>query len=370
MNWKILYRYIQGDCTRQELRKLGNWIQEDPANEDFFTSFIEGNNEEEEIQFDSEVKAAWDEFKKNNLEMTPKAIKGTGPSDPLDLSLHRSVERKNKKRRHGIAFWSFSVAAVMLLLFALVFVVRQFSVLDESKSQEKESFQEISTVRGQRSNLKLSDGTKVVLNSSSSLRIPKNYGKETRTVYLDGEAFFEVKHDEQNPFIVVSHHTFTKDLGTKFNVTAYDSSNIEVAVQEGLVSMGNVEKGELQKEIVELTPGKLGVLKSVGGLTVSDIRNMDQYVGWTQGKLAFRGTPFPQVIKRLERWFDIDCKVEASSADLTKRTLTATYNNMPMSEVLKVFSISMDVSYTRLGRTIIFHEGNQVNKNFEQLNTN
>ncbi|MDR8389910.1 FecR domain-containing protein [Aliifodinibius sp. S!AR15-10] len=368
MNWKILYKYVKGDCDEEELRKVGVWLKKDPANEDFFISFIEEWSEEENIEFDTDARAAWDQFQKNNLK--PDNLQDTDYSSRFTgQAIDKPYSIKYIKRGRSPAFWSYSAAAVMLLILALIFVIEQFKVQSMPVTEKESSYQEISTVRGQRTNLILSDGTKVILNSSSSLRIPKNYGTGVRKLYLVGEAFFEVKHDEEAPFIVVSYDTYTKDLGTQFNVTAYDSTSIEVAVKEGLVSMGRVKEGELQKDIVELTPNKLGVLKDVGGLTVSDIDHMDQYVGWTEGELAFRSAPFPVVLKRLERWFDIDCKVKGDASSFAKRTLTATYDNMPMSEVLDVLSISMDVSYTRQGRTITFYEGNKL-KNKGQVKIN
>ena len=143
-------------------------------------------------------------------------------------------------------------------------------------------------------------------------------------------------------------------MGTQFNITAYDSVSIEVAVKEGLVSIGKMADGSMQKEIVEITPNKLGILSEVGGLIVSDIEDMDQYVGWTQGKLVFRRTPFLEVLNRLELWFNIECEVDGVLSGLRKRTLTATYDNMPMSELLQVIAISMKVSFERNGRTIVF----------------
>ena len=355
MNWKILYKYVQGNCSEGELRRLGDWLQEDPANEDFFTTFIEEWNGEEIIGFESDARAAWEEFRKKSIEPD---IEDAGHYTRLSGRLVRPTEKRyasiNKKHRRGVRYWSYSIAAALLLVLAVVFVIQQFNNSVNTVREQVPSYQEISTVRGQRTNLKLSDGSKVVLNASSTLRIPKDYGRETRTLYLEGEAFFEVDHDEENPFIVISHGTYTKDLGTQFNVMAYDSTHIEVAVKEGLVSMGWMDKDSPEKELVELTPNKLAVLKDLKGLTVSDIEHIDQYVGWAEGKLVFQSTPFPEVVERLERWFDIDCKIEVASSELYKRTLTATYNNMPMTEVLKVLSISMDVSYNREGRTVTF----------------
>ncbi|MDR8393345.1 FecR domain-containing protein [Aliifodinibius sp. S!AR15-10] len=355
MNWKILYNYIEGKCDEEELRQLGVWLNKNQANEDFFISFVEEWGEKEAIEFDTDARAEWDKFREKNLETDSGNESGGDSSDFLGQVIG-TPEANRRSNRTNVLYWSYASAAVVLLLIALVFVVRQFNFSDSTTPKQQESYQEITTVRGQRTNLKLSDGSKVVLNSSSTLRIPENYGKGTRTLYLEGEAFFEVRHDEENPFLVVSHQTYTKDLGTQFNVTAYDSSSIEVAVREGLVSMGKVVEGSPQKEIVELTPGKLGVLKEVGGLTVSDVEYMDTHFGWAEGKLVFRNTPFQEVIERLERWYDIECEIKGPVNMLNKRTLTATYDGMPMSEVLKVLSVSMDVSYTRQGRDIIFND--------------
>lgn len=370
MSWELLHKYVRGDCTEKELRQLADWLQQNAANEDFFTSFIEEWSEEERVEFNTDARAAWEQFRVDNLKTDSVSEGATSPSLTTEQTEIKTYSIGKKRNGHGLVFWGYSAAAAILLLVALVFMVEQFQFAETPPAGEEPSYQEISTVQGQRTNLRLSDGTKVVLNSSSSLRIPKNYGLETRTLYLKGEAFFEVIHDEQNPFIVVSHGTYTKDLGTQFNVSAYDSTTIEVAVKEGLVSMGKVEKGSIQKEVVELTPNKLGILKKVGGLTVSDISDIDQHVGWARGRLVFRSTPFPKVMEQLERWFDINCQLETSAnSEISRRTLTATYDNMPMTEVLKVLSISMNVSYRQQGRTIIFSDGKN-QKTEQQVNTN
>lgn len=358
MNWELLHKYIQGNCSEEELQQLAVWLQEDTSNEDFFTSFIEEWREEEGVAFNTDPRAAWEQFKVNNLRTDSIPEAANSPSYAFDGAGIKTYSLTQQRNSRGIVFWGYSAAAAVLLFVALFFMVERFQLAETQVADAKPSYQEISTVNGQRTNLRLSDGTQVILNSNSSLRIPKDYGMETRTLYLEGEAFFEVIHDEENPFIVFSHGTYTKDLGTQFNVRAYDSTTIEVAVKEGLVSLGKVEKGSIQKEVVELTPNKLGILKEVGGLTVSDISDMDQHVGWAEGRLVFRNTPFPEVIERLELWYDINCQLEPSSSiEISRRTLTATYDNMPMTEVLKVLSISTNVSYKQQGRTIIFSDG-------------
>lgn len=351
MNWEILYKYIKGNCTEQELRQLGQWLQEKPANEDFFKTFIEHWGQEDE-DLKEDAQAAWKRFKKKRNLHVSSGLEPISGTPPKKSRQHYSVDSR-KVYKYGHWYWYSSAAAALILFVALFFVVQHSSVSNESTDKGEEiATQEIVTSKGQRTNLKLSDGSQVMLNSESKLKIPDNYARESRTIYLEGEAFFEVDHDEKNPFVVITPQGYVKDLGTQFNVMTYNSNKIEVAVKEGLASMGEVEANSPQKELVELTPNKLGVLKNDEGLVVSDIEDMNVFTGWTEGKLVFKEMPFPEVVRRLERWYDIECVIEDS--ELTERTLSATYDNMPLNEVLEVLSISVRASYERNNRTIIF----------------
>ncbi len=354
MNWKVLKKYIRGRCSEQELRELGEWLQENPANEDFFKSFIEHWDQDEHFEFEADAQAAWQQFKKrNNL---PSISQSTGSistkkKDSIAIDHFRDV------RSRDYQYWFTISAAAVILIFTLYFTSQNWLNTSEQTEHTEIAAQEITTDRGQRTNLRLSDGSQVTLNAESRLEIPENYGDPSRTIYLEGEAFFEVEHNEQHPFVVITPRGYVKDLGTQFNIMAYDSSKIEVAVKEGLASLGKLKEGNMQKELVELTPGKLGVIKEVGGLTVSDITDIEEFTGWSEGKLVFRETSFQKVIQRLERWFNIECIVE--DAELQKRTLTATYSDMPLDEVLQVLSVSVRASYERDKRTVTFRDNQE-----------
>jgi len=351
MNWEILHKYIEGICDEEELHRLGEWLREDPANEDFFKLFVEEWSDEEGLDIESDARAAWREFRERN------SISDSEPAlNVVKNWTEKSyfLDRKNRKR--SITSWSYSIAAIVLTAISLLFINKYINNRKNNNlDKDKIAFQEISTTPGQRIKLRLSDSTKVILNSNSRLQIPEEYGRKTRTVRLEGEAFFEVKHNKDLPFVVISNQNYAKDLGTKFNISAYDSSGIEVAVKEGLVSLGKIKGGNPDKELVKLQPNKVGILRNIGGLRVSDIKDMDEFTGWSEGKLVFKSTPFPKVVDRLEKWFDIKCKIK--NTDPEERTLTATYDNLPLNEVLKVISATMNISYTREGRNIIFRKG-------------
>lgn len=350
MNWEILRKYKQGTCSEEELRQLGEWLNEDPANEDFFKTFIESDEQEQEAaDFYPDAREAWQKFRKTyGIPASPETA--APHTKKLDGNIYMA------KRRDRRYWYSVAVAAVILFV-ALVYAVPQWKAMDESASKEKIAAQEITTAKGQRTHLRLSDGTQVVLNAESRLRIPESYGQGSRTLYLEGEAFFDVRHDEEQPFVVISPQGYVKDLGTQFNVMTYDSTQYEVAVKEGLVAMGTVKAGTPQKKLVELTPNKLGILKTVGGLTVSDIENISLFTGWANGRLIFKQTPFSEVARRLERWFGITCTIK--NPELYQRTLTATYDQMPLNEVLQVLSASLRLSYERTGKEVIFRAKNR-----------
>ncbi|HKI44574.1 MAG TPA: FecR domain-containing protein [Balneolales bacterium] len=344
MNWKILYKYVEGTCSEKELEQLAFWLEESPANEDFFKTFIEQSDEQEIVDFEADVQVAWEKFK-DGQEHFPK-------SDPAVYKTSDEKEDPVFERIHRGSNWYWYVAAAVILVAGLFFYSQKKQISSDKTAQVAD--REISTSKGQRTSLILSDGTRITLNAESKLTIPKDYGNKARTIYLDGEAFFEVRHDADHPFTVVTKHAFIRDLGTKFNVTTYDSSQTVVAVSEGSVSMGRARKGTPQKKLAELSKNKLGVLEDIGPVTVSDISDINDYTGWTRGELVFRKTPFKEVVRRLERWYDIDCKVK--DPQLYQRTLTATYDQMSMSEVLQVLSISIHASYSRQDTTIIFED--------------
>jgi len=355
MNLEILYKYVEGTCSEKELEKLALWLKENPANEDFFKTFIEQLTRQKDDDMELDARVAWKSFKKNY------GIPADAEDAPLVETYFTGDKIKQfpsteRKRKRGNLYWVFTAVAAMIIIASASFIVKRVTFNRQQKQADRKvAYQKVTTSRGQRTNLTLSDGTRVVLNSESTLQIPENYGRSTRKVILDGEAFFTVKHNPKNPFTVLTHHAYVKDIGTKFNVLAYDSAMTEVAVTEGMVSMGNTEKHKEYAESGKVAQNKVGIMKESGVFKISSINDISRYTGWTEGKLVFRKTSFPEVAKRLERWFDLKCEIK--DPQLKSRTLTATYDKMPLSEVLKVMSLSLHVTYSHHNRTIIFKDG-------------
>lgn len=161
---------------------------------------------------------------------------------------------------------------------------------------------------GKTSELFLPDGSKVILNAGSRLVYPENFNGKTREVYLAGEAFFEVNHDKNHPFVVQVGDERIKVLGTKFNVSAYPSDNIvETVLAEGKVSLEKSDAG-LFETGTELLPNQLASFdrtsKEINVRTV----DTDHYIMWTVGMLKFESADLSRIVKRLERYYNIRFK--------------------------------------------------------------
>lgn len=212
-----------------------------------------------------------------------------------------------------------------------------------------------STARGQTYSLLLQDGTKVWLNAASSLQFPASFEhKETRTVSLQGEAYFEVAKDKAHPFVVVT--TGNKALpaqkltvlGTHFNINAYaDEKTVKTTLLEGSI--------KIQQSV--LKPGEQSVLYADNRLNIADI-DPSLAVDWKNGSFIFQGEQIAQLMKRVERWYNV--KVIFDDERIGSRTFTgeiSRYDNI--AELLKILQRTGRVSFQIQGNTIKVSEGNQ-----------
>ncbi|MBK0379720.1 FecR family protein [Mucilaginibacter segetis] len=159
----------------------------------------------------------------------------------------------------------------------------------------------ITTPRGGQYMVVLADGTKVWLNSVSSLKYPVTFNGNTRTVELTGEGYFEVAKNKEKPFIVNANGTSVKVLGTHFNISAYsDDKTVTTTLLEGSVKLSKADKEAM------LVPGQQGI--SVNGNSAINVQNADteQAVAWKNGFFLFRDTDIKDIMKQAARWYDVD----------------------------------------------------------------
>jgi transmembrane sensor len=216
-------------------------------------------------------------------------------------------------------------------------------------------FREISTDRNQRASVQLSDGTKVNLSVESRLRMPDVFARDVREVDLIGEARFDVAHSPNRPFIIRSGNTVVRVLGTDFNVRAYpNESEIQVVVKSGSVAV-EASHGNESRSVV-LVPGQLARVSLSGEGIDTRWVNPDNYLGWINGKLAFEEALFTDVIRQLERWYDLEIILE--NDEIEQQRFTALIDSRSLLNVLNVVSQSMDLSYEIIDNKVFLRNKN------------
>jgi hypothetical protein len=158
---------------------------------------------------------------------------------------------------------------------------------------------------GKTSEIRLPDQTKVFLNAGSRLVYPEKFTGAAREVMLVGEAFFEVQHDQNHPFIVLVGDLRIKVLGTRFNVSAYPADNvIETVLSEGKVTLEQNDAGFFDRA-TELMPSQMASFDRTTKATNIKTVDTDNYTLWTSGVLKFESADLNQILKRVERFYNI-----------------------------------------------------------------
>jgi ferric-dicitrate binding protein FerR (iron transport regulator) len=200
--------------------------------------------------------------------------------------------------------------------------------------------------------LTLSDGTKVWLNSESSLKYPTAFTANTREVEITGEAYFEVKHNSKKPFKVhLPNGSVVEDIGTAFNVNAYtDESDIKTTLIEGSVRvmLSGVEAST--RNSVVLKPGQQAVtVNSSTPLRVTNNVNIDEVTAWKNGMFSFNGADIKTVMRELSRWYDVDVEYK----DEIKETFFVKMDrNTNVSNVFKILQTTGGVHFNIEGKKI------------------
>ena len=209
-------------------------------------------------------------------------------------------------KHYAISFMK--VAAIFVLGFALHFFLNRQTTTTHHELQHQ-----IHVPTGQHVEIMLADGSKVWLNSGSTLTFPSKFNGKKRMVELDGEGFFEVKSDKEHPFIVSTSKYQVKAVGTSFNIYDYqDSPQFEAALLNGKVEVTTNAK---KSSVVILTPNQRAALCQ-GVLKVKPIENANNYL-WRKGILYFN-EPLLEVFDKLQEYYDIEFQIRNSS--LTRKS--------------------------------------------------
>jgi ferric-dicitrate binding protein FerR (iron transport regulator) len=202
----------------------------------------------------------------------------------------------------------------------------------------------LKTARGQMYPVKLSDGSAVWLNSSSSIRFPVAFTEQERRVEITGEAYFEVAHNDKKPFTVSVNGTEVQVVGTVFNINSYnDEGSMRTTLLKGAVK---VKKGDQQ---VMIKPGEQAQVVS-DNIKVNKDVNIIKEVAWKNGLFYFKNEDLKTIMRQIARWYDVDVVYEGN---VSKEGISGKiYRNANLSEVLKLLNV-LEVNFKIEGKKLI-----------------
>ncbi|MCX6174213.1 MAG: FecR domain-containing protein [Ignavibacteriales bacterium] len=308
---ELAAKYLSKEASNEERASLYNYLEQD----EYYNLFTHLKNEWEK------ARAAKPETEFNiesGFEKLTQKIQMEEPSFSFD-------QKKNQPKRKllfnpALLKYAASIAFFIVLVTGTLYISGVFK-----QKPAVIAWNEKHTIMGEKYLATLSDGSTITLNADSKLKYPTHFTNGTRDIYLEGEAYFEVKHDSSKPFIVHSGNISTTVLGTKFNVSAFpNEKNIAVSLVEGSVKVSKEEAGAVEN-IVMLQPDQQLVYNKEREIGTVEQFDLQEATGWKENKLVFRKEPFANVLVKLERIYGV--KFELQDKSFRNQKITANFQN-------------------------------------------
>jgi ferric-dicitrate binding protein FerR (iron transport regulator) len=325
----LITRYFSGEASPEELMLLSGWIKENAENRKLFEDYGKAWNLTEQSVIDQKIDLddEWSALsgKINFEEKRP---------EPRVISISAAESTKKGSGKSWL-----KLAATLLILIASASVVYYY--FGNSRIVT------ITADAGIRE-FTLPDGSVISLNQGATLEYPETF-KNKRIVRLEGEAYFKVAHDAGKPFIVKGNESNVEVLGTQFNVkTRNQEGNMEVVLTEGKVSL-YTDSSPSKKMI--LKPGDQAEISPLKNSIIRQVNTDLNYLAWKTRKINFDDTRMDQIIATLKSVYGVELQI--TDPGLAECTVTATFDQQPLSSVLNVITSTLDLKVQQKGSIFI-----------------
>lgn len=305
---KDFARYFSGEATPEEREQIKIWSEASVENQEIFNAALfvwEKTLALREINYDTE-KALYTVHNKLNFEQPDK---------------------KNNK----IVLYSLAAVAAAVIIATLLI----FSPADTSSVNKVAYSQIIST--NEIKYLKLADGSEVWLNKNSKLNTPAELKGDEFKLQLEGEAYFQIKHNANRVFIVETSTSTIKVLGTAFNIKARNADHTNIlSVTDGKV-LCSKNNSKLEKIIEKGKEAK--IMKEEESILVEEIAS-DNFLSWKTNVLKFRETPMREVVETLENHYHVS--IEITDTSLLNIPISSTIVDKPLKEVFQLIRLASE----------------------------
>jgi ferric-dicitrate binding protein FerR (iron transport regulator) len=327
MDYELINKYLNGDASEAEVITIFQWIDQSAENRKEFIGY----------------KKIW-------------ALTAHSEGNAADAWNKKFKPGFGKQKILRSCFQFVRYAAILILVFGTGMVVQYLSV---EHPKEEAVYCKNTTIHvplGQMTNLELPDGSKVMLNSGSSIAYNGDFAKGNRTVSLSGEAYFDVVKDREHPFLIETSSLNFKVFGTSFNLEAYPNEQaINATLVEG--SLGVMDKTD--HELYRLKPDENARFDTLTSkISVSKVETA-MYTSWKEGLITFRNEKLKDIARKIERWYNVEIMI--GSPKLGEEAYFGTImKNKPIDQLLEVLSLTSSLRYKIVTRsdqpTLIYWE--------------
>ena len=315
----LVIKYINRSCTKEELSCFLDMVKQNPE------SFPE---------LDASVREQWE---KEPLETIDDDAYAIYRQEALRLIRKSRKGRKFLKRQVPFGRAAAVAASLAVLISGGYFIISD--MIGNRVEKQLATYEHIVAAPGQIREITLPDGTEVTLNVASSLKYNARYGKESREVWLDGEAFFDVECNEECPFSIHSGMLDVNVTGTSFNVCAYnDNPMTTVTVKSGKVG---VVYGDDDIRMNLRADEEIVINTDDSSVSRNAVNAMDA-LKWMRGSLIFRQNTLPEVIRILRRHYSCDIELRDSTSSVR---ISGTHDNKSIESVLESICFSAGLHY-------------------------
>ena len=309
----LIGKYLAKEAGAEEITTLEKWVAESNENKDTFNKYKQSwilsgiNKKNKKIDVESEWVTLSSKLFRNRIEPAPSPkVKELQPGIPL----------------------IFKIAAAVVVLFTVSFFLYNSFLKPGTVEMMATTTIETET---------LSDGTTITLNRNSTFKYPKKFTKDVRKVELTGDAYFEVEHNKNQPFIIESQNIEIEVLGTSFYVDSHeDNSTVEVVVNSG----GVVLRSDKENQII-LKAGDKGIFNKKTGKLFMEKNTDVNYNSWNTKLLVFDDTKLAEVVDKLNEVYDAN--IEITSPEIDNYRITVTFDNMTIEAVINILRETLNI---------------------------
>jgi len=352
----LTVKYLKKEISDTEKQELFKWVYSGPENERFFYSLkdIWETAQFERIVDSAETESEWERF-------------------ALAAIRQESKNYIHKKSISKKLYTALKIAALVIITFGVGFFVQNLI-------PEKPTYASINVPYGAKSKLELPDGSKVWVNSGSTLKYPTNVNHREVDLFLEGEAFFNIVRNPKRKLNVKTSSINIQVLGTRFNVKSYNEEDVvETTLVKGSISITGKVGEQVIKDPIFLKPNERAVLvksknsfgvedtpqvkvkqdiiteqpgkkeriatetKMYPKLNIAEGIDVETFISWKDNKLVFKGERFDALAVKLERWYNVEINIKDEK--LKSSRYTGTFEKETIEQAIMALSISLPFTY-------------------------